>query len=117
LGIYIHAHSKTEKKAKRVLVKPNFFVGKVSLMFILSMFIGFMGVIYLVSFNDTSNLGYEVAKLEHERAEILSLRDQENVSISTSQSKDYILDSERVQGMIPLREINYYNVDGVVAYR
>jgi len=117
VSTYIFAHSKTEKKKKRVLIKPNFFVGKVSLMFVLSMFIGLMGIVYLVNFNDTSNLGYEIAKLEHERSDILSERDQENVSISTSQSKDYILGSEGVQGMIPLREINYYNVDGVVAYR
>jgi len=117
MSTYIFAHNRTEKKGKRIVLKPNFFVGKVSLMFMLTVFIGVLGVVYLVSFNDSSILGYEVTKLEYEREEILSMRDQENVSISTSQSRDFILNSDKVQGMVPVREIYYVGTGTVVAYK
>lgn len=118
MSTYIFTHGRTSSRRKRIqTVKLNFFVGKVSLMFMLTMLIGLLSVVFLVNANNRTTYGYEISKLENERDQILNYREQQNVNISKSQSRDYIMQSEKVQRMVPVSEIHYSDREGVVALR
>jgi sensor histidine kinase regulating citrate/malate metabolism len=117
-SVYVHAHGRTNQSQSRVLaIKPTFFVGKVSLMFMLTMLIGLLSVVFLINANQKATFGYEITRLEEQRDAILTSRDQKNIEISNSQSFSYIMESEKIQRMVPVSEVHYADREGVVAYR
>lgn len=117
-SVYVHAHGRTNQSQSRVLaIKPTFFVGKVSLMFMLTMLIGLLSVVFLVNANQKATYGYEITRLEEQRESIIVHRDQQNIEISESQSFDYIMQSDKIQRMVPVREVHYADREAVVAYR
>ncbi len=107
---HIHTHSRIKKKKSRILtVSIPFFVGRFSLMFCLMFFIAILGVIYMVNFNENATVGYQLAKLESERNKLKTIKEQQNIDLSKSQSLENIRYSTSVAGMVPLSEVQYYD--------
>lgn len=118
MSFYLHTHSKVKKTAKRlVTVLAPFFVGRISLSFMLMIFIGVIGVVFMINFNGNATMGYELTRLESERDKLKTVREQQNINLSRSQSLEFIRTSQRVGSMIPVNEVEYYNGDSAVAYR
>lgn len=114
---YIFAHGRTLKGTGRIQAsKIGFYIGRRSLVFMLSMFIGVLSLIYLVNFNGNATKGYELTRLEFQRDNLMNIREQNNLDLSRSQSLDYIRDSAKVQGMVKISEIIYYDGETAVAY-
>jgi thiamine biosynthesis protein ThiC len=118
VSFYVHTHSRFRKSANRIItvVKP-FVVGRISLSFILMLFIGFVGVVFMVNFNGNATMGYQLTKLESERDKLKTVKEQQNINLSKSQSLEFIRTSQRVNSMIPVSEIEYYDGELAVAYR
>jgi hypothetical protein len=115
---YIHAHSRTLLSKGRIsAVARMFYVGRVSLIIMLLMFITVLSVIYLINFNAKATIGYELSKLEFQRDELLNTREQKNLDLSRSQSLDYIRDSLVVQSMVNPEEVVYFDGKTAVALR
>ncbi|PIQ79341.1 hypothetical protein COV81_02455 [Candidatus Peregrinibacteria bacterium CG11_big_fil_rev_8_21_14_0_20_41_10] len=89
-------------------LKQNFYVGRYSLMFLVLFFVGILSFVYLVHFNGTATRGYEIARLEYERDELLNKREQNNISLSESQTLEFVKNSSRIQQMRTPKEVNYY---------
>lgn len=107
---YIHTHSKVKKKRMRILtVSMPFAMGRFSLMFALMFFISILGVIYMVNFNENATVGYQLARLESERNKLKTIKEQQNIDLSKSQSLEYIRTSPKVSGMVPVSQVEYYN--------
>jgi hypothetical protein len=107
---HIHTHSRVKKKKSRILtVSMPFFVGRFSLMFVLMFFIATLGVIYMVNFNENATVGYQLTKLEVERNKLKTIKEQQNIDLSKSQSLDSIRYSTSVAGMVPVSDVEYYD--------
>jgi cytochrome c-type biogenesis protein CcmE len=92
-----------------------FYVGRVSLMFILMAFIALMGFIYLYNFNANATIGYELSRLEYERDKLLTVQEQNNIDLSKSQSLDYIKQSSAITGMVKAHTVEYVGNEGTLA--
>ncbi len=115
---YIHAHSRTIKTSNPIrTIAPRFYIGRVSLMFMMAAFIAILGVVYLATFNDNATRGYELTRLEFERDHLLNVREQKNLDLSRSQSLDQIRRSHVVRGMIDAPVLEYYDGETEVALR
>lgn len=114
---YIHLHSKFKNTWNRIVtVSTPLFVGKISLSFILVLFIGAVGILYMMNFNSNATLGYQLTKLQSERDALKTVRDQKNIDLARSQSLDFVRNSFKIHGMVPSHEIEYYDGQTDVAY-
>jgi hypothetical protein len=115
---YIHAHSRTISGDQMIKTVPTkFYVGRVSLMFMLFVIICSLGVLHLVNFTNNSTKGYELTSLEFQRSELMNVKEQNNLSLSRSQSLDYITESDVVKGMVPIRSVTYFDGASEVALK
>lgn len=78
-------------------------------------FIAVLGLIYLVNFNSNATVGYELSRLEYERNKLMTIKEQNNIDLSRSQSLEYIKSSAQVSQMVPVNTVQYYDVNGALA--
>ena len=117
MSFYIQTHSKVKRSVGRIVTAARpFFAGKISLSFLLLVFIGVVGVVFMINFNNSATMGYQLTRLEAERDKLKTVQEQQNINLSRSQSLDYIRTSQRVGGMIPVNEVEYYDGRIDVAY-
>lgn len=118
MSFYLHTHSRIKKTAKRILtVTQPFFIGRTSLTFMLMFFIAIIGVIYMINFNSNATMGYQLTMLESERNALKTVKEQQNINLTRSQSIDFIRNSPRVRIMLPVNEVEYFDGKTEVAFR
>ena len=113
---FVFTHSRAIKRSNSLFdINMNFYVGKISLMFILMAFIAVLGFIYLYDFNANATVGYELSKLEYERNKLLTVQEQNSIDISKSQSLEYIMQSSSVRKMVKVSSVDYLGKDTALA--
>ncbi len=78
-------------------------------------FIAIMGFIYLFNFNANATVGYDLSRIEFERNKLLTIKEQNNIDLSKSQSLEYIKQSPAVNRMVRASEVEYYTEEGALA--
>ena len=117
MSVYIQTHSKVKRTVSRIVTAARpIFIGKISLSFVLLAFIGVVGVVFMINFNSSATMGYNLTRLESERDELKTAQEQQNINLSRSQSLEYIRTSQRVGIMVPVNEVEYYDGQIDVAY-
>ncbi len=96
------------------VVKLPFFVGSYSMMFVLTLFIGLLSIIYLVVFNNNATNGYQIQRLEYERNELITQREQKTLSLSHSQTLEYLKQDPKAQQMVK-QQPEYFFVNRSIA--
>jgi putative AlgH/UPF0301 family transcriptional regulator len=82
----------------------------------LMLFIAMIGVVYMVNFNSNATMGYQLTRLEYERDSLKTIKEQQNINLSRSQSLEYIRTSSKVAGMVPVQQVEYVSPDSNIAY-
>lgn len=88
------------KRQRQHTLKVPFFIGRYSLMFLLIGFIGVLSVVYLILFNSNATNGYQIQRLEFERNELLTEREQKNLSLSRTQTLEYLQQDDKINRMV-----------------
>lgn len=90
-------------------------VGKFFLFFSMTLMIGVLSFFYLVKSTEVHTRGYEVEKLDIERAKLLRARENKSTEIAQFKSLATIRTSDVVAHMIPARDPVYITKDGNIA--
>lgn len=94
------------QRVKVAALKPV--ISRNLLMAILFALIVCFGIAYLIHFNGVATKGYEIARLENQRDDLLNLKEQNNISLSESQTLEFIKTSAKVQRMRVADNVEYY---------
>jgi len=87
-------------------IKPELKIGPVSLTFIICVLACIIALFYLYQANDAAIKGYEIKKLEDEKAEIMQEREKLMIEAASLQS---IKNIESQKNLVPTKQINYWS--------
>lgn len=92
-------------------------IGAFSLLVMIIVMIGFMGVFFLMRFNSVSTKGYVLNQLERERMQQVKEIQRREMEIAEARTLEHILASEKVQSMVRINEekISYLGAESSVA--
>lgn len=92
-------------------------VGKFFLFFSLTFVIGLLSFFYLLKFTEIHTKGYELRKLEIERARLMTAKEIHNTNIAGMKSLSAIRGSQVTRNLVPARSPLFVKQDGSVALR
>ena len=72
---------------------------------------------YIQNFHESINFGSNITNLSVSSELVYSEQEKINLDISRSQSLDYIMESSRVQNMVPVDDVMFISVTKRLAYK
>lgn len=97
--------------------KVHFEFGPGTVMISLGVIAAVMSLSYLVHFNKVATKGYDLRRLEAERQELLSQYDVKNMKVAEATSLNYIINSDRLNGMRKPGEVIFVRSNTAIASR
>ena len=84
--------------------------------------LGLVGIVFLLfsyiqNFHESINFGSNITNLSVNSELVYSEQEKINLDISRSQSLDYIMESSRVQNMVPVDDVMFISVTKRLAYK
>ncbi len=95
--------------------RPHFRLGKFGFIFVVLALVLASGLLYLSQSNKMAVRGYDIAKLEQERQELLAERERLEIEASRLQSIQEIESGLKSSGMVPVKKINYVTAPTTIA--
>ena len=72
---------------------------------------------YIQNFHESINFGSSITNLSVSSELVYSEQEKINLDISKSQSLDYIMESSRVQNMVPVDDVEFLTVTQRLAFK
>jgi hypothetical protein len=87
--------------------RPEFLFGKLTVTFLFIISVFALSSLFLVQSNRMALKGYDIAKLEKEKQQLLEQQEKLQVELSGLQSISEIEKGIKSSGMVPISKINY----------
>ena len=106
---------RTKKRKFNRTYQPHFQLGKFSFGFVILGLILVISLLYLSQSNKMAVRGYDIAKLEQEKQQLLAERERLEIESSRLQSIQEIESGLKSSGMVPVKKINYISSSTTIA--
>ena len=108
---------RTKRRKFNRTYKPNFRLGKFSFGFVVLGLVLVTSLLYLSQSNKMAVRGYDIAKLENEKEQLMEEKERLEIESSRLQSIQEIEKGLKDSGMVPVKKINYITAPATIALK
>ena len=108
---------RTKKRKFNRSYRPQFRFGRFGIIGMILLLILVGGLLYLSQSNKMAVRGYDIAKLESEKQQLLEERERLEIETSRLQSIQEIEKGLESSGMVPVKKINYIAAPATIALK